>query len=85
MLLLPGASVDGAHRVADELRLRLGQADLLPEARVTVSIGVNTLEAGQSAEVWVKRADLALYEAKRGGRDRVVMADATLMPAGAGG
>ena len=30
LLLLPGASVDDAHRVADELRLRFGQADLLP-------------------------------------------------------
>ena len=81
LLLLPGASIDDAQRVADELLLRLGQAELLPDARVTVSIGVSTLEAGQSAEIWVKRADLALYEAKRGGRDRVVVAAATPLPA----
>ena len=62
-------------------RLRLGQADLLPGARVTVSIGISALEAGQSAEAWVRRADQALYEAKRSGRDRVMVATATRVPA----
>ena len=74
LLLLPGASLDNAQGVADELRVRLGQADLLPDVRVTVSIGVSALEAGQTAEAWVKRADVALFEAKRSGRDRVVVA-----------
>ena len=74
LLLLPGASLDDAQHVADDMLLRLGQAALLPDARVTVSIGVSALEAGQSADAWVKRADLALYEAKRAGRDRVVVA-----------
>ena len=77
LLLLPGASLDDAQRVADDMLLRLGQAALLPDARVTVSIGVSALEAGQSADAWVKRADLALYEAKRAGRDRVVVAATT--------
>ena len=81
LLLLPGVTLDDAQRVADEWRLRLGQADLLPGARVTVSIGISALEAGQSAEAWVKRADQALYEAKRSGRDRVMVATATLVPA----
>ena len=62
-------------------RLRLGQADLLPGARVNVSIGISALGAGQSAEAWVRRADQALYEGKRDGRDRVMVATATLVPA----
>jgi diguanylate cyclase (GGDEF)-like protein len=39
---------------------------------VSVSIGVAQLAEAESAENWVVRADRALYEAKHGGRNRVV-------------
>ena len=42
---------------------------------VSVSIGVATHRRGDAAEDLFRRADQALYEAKRGGRDRVVAAD----------
>jgi diguanylate cyclase (GGDEF)-like protein len=74
LLLLPRVSQDTAMRLADELRLRLVCADLLPGANVTVSIGVSALQAGQTAEAWVKSADLALYEAKHAGRNCVALA-----------
>ena len=39
---------------------------------VTISLGVAELTGGDvSREDWVRRADKALYLAKRGGRDRV--------------
>ena len=60
--------------IAEALRLRLAQADLLPNELVTVSIGVSALHAGQTPQAWCKSADNALYEAKRAGRNRVVMA-----------
>jgi hypothetical protein len=41
--------------------------------RMTVSIG-GALSHGESIEALLRRADEALYAAKRGGRDRVVMA-----------
>ncbi len=76
VLLLPRVTLDAARQVAEELRLRLEQAVLLPGDVVTVSIGVSTLAPGQTAEAWFKAADAALYEAKRGGRNRVVVAGA---------
>jgi diguanylate cyclase (GGDEF)-like protein len=74
MLLLPRAPSQQALQIAEELRLRLAQATLLPGEPVTVSIGVSTLRAGQSPQAWVTSADKALYEAKRAGRNRVVLA-----------
>ncbi len=42
--------------------------------RLSVSIGVAELGRDETAESWVERADVALYQAKQGGRDRVVTA-----------
>jgi diguanylate cyclase (GGDEF)-like protein len=38
---------------------------------VTISIGVATSVAGDTAQTLLKRADLALYRAKKEGRNRV--------------
>ncbi len=40
------------------------------EMRITVSVGVARLRAGELAETWLERADRLLYEAKQAGRDR---------------
>ncbi len=58
--------------------LRAGIADLLPEPahaarRVTASLGATLVHAGEGARAALDRADRALYRAKDGGRDRVVM------------
>ncbi|MFC6047917.1 diguanylate cyclase domain-containing protein, partial [Methylobacterium hispanicum] len=52
--------------------------------RLTCSFGVSTWTEGDSVEALVKRADIALYEAKAGGRDRVVSAATDLILARAG-
>lgn len=78
-IVLPGArGADGA-RVADDRRRTFGQllhATSGASIRATFSAGVAELGPGMSAaELW-DRADGALYEAKRAGRDRVVLAAA---------
>jgi two-component system cell cycle response regulator len=54
--------------VADAPFVLNGEATQLP---VTISIGVAASQAGDTPEVLLKRADQALYRAKRDGRNRV--------------
>ena len=65
--------------VAERIRRRIAdrQARISHEPEVTVSIGVAQLEAGDHARDVIDRADRALYEAKKTGKNRVV---ATLPP-----
>jgi len=74
VLLLPRTGLQAAQGVAEDLRQRLAQAELIPGRTVTVSIGLSALASGQSVDAWLKSADAALYEAKRQGRNRVVFA-----------
>jgi diguanylate cyclase (GGDEF)-like protein len=76
-VLLPDTGAEMAQRVAERLRAALAQ----PQAggagepiACTVSIGVATLAPGETIAAMLSRADLALYAAKEGGRNRVVQA-----------
>ncbi|WP_299817757.1 diguanylate cyclase [uncultured Roseibium sp.] len=73
VLLCERLPVDGAASLADRLRRMIERFSkvYLPE-KVTVSIGVSSApEDGRTLEALFKRADLRLYAAKEGGRNRV--------------
>jgi len=65
---------DDAMRIAEKLRSEIRLPTPLPGGTVTVSasIGVALVEPGESADDIIARADAAMYEAKRAGKDRVV-------------
>ncbi|MDP1612927.1 MAG: GGDEF domain-containing protein [Sulfuritalea sp.] len=75
LTLLEHTDTRGALVVAEDIRVRIEAAELLPGCRVTVSIGIAQYQAGQSVEAWTKCADTALYQAKAAGRNRVMNAD----------
>jgi diguanylate cyclase (GGDEF)-like protein len=73
-LVLPGTRLEGALEAAERLRLAVLEAPVFggaPGYRMTVSIGVVTIEAGEELTAALARADHALYAAKTGGRNRV--------------
>ena len=76
VLLLPGVHVEQARLRAERLRRAVESSPV----GVSVSIGVAALvpEAADSPLRLVREADMALYAAKRRGRNRVECADATV-------
>jgi diguanylate cyclase (GGDEF)-like protein len=80
LAILPNTSLDRALDVAERLRHRvegLDLADLPPGLNPTISIGVAQMQTSQeSAAELTQRADMALYQAKAQGRNRVVGTDA---------
>lgn len=77
VVVMPGTSLEDAQRIAERIRrdislepIRvLGGRETL---NITVSIGAAASVAGDTPETLLKRADQGVYEAKAGGRDKVV-------------
>ena len=72
-LVLPGLHLDEAVARAEKLRQRFSR----PDSPLTVSLGVAAQlpEPGGDPSILLRRADTALYRAKRRGRNRVEAAD----------
>ena len=76
-VFLPGADLAVGRGAAEAVRLRLRE---LPASvrgtdnRITCSFGLAMLEPGESLSSLLRRGDMALYEAKTKGRDRVCLA-----------
>ncbi|MDZ7643432.1 MAG: GGDEF domain-containing protein [Woeseiaceae bacterium] len=69
VIVVDGQDLDRATRLAEQLRTLVEANELAPERDVTISLGVAELSSGESAADWLRRADEALYAAKRGGRN----------------
>ena len=70
VVIMPGTSLKNAAGFADRLRNIIEER--LP---ITASGGVASSLAGDSSELIIARADLALYEAKEAGRNRIYRHD----------
>jgi len=76
-VILPETSKKKAFIVAERLRSMVESSEIILSTgniNITVSIGVAELEAGESGEQLMVRADAAMYVAKQNGRNRVEIA-----------
>jgi len=78
-VMLPETSLENAVIIAERLRDRVSRSDpgmlngvQLPH--VTISLGVTEFQPGQTLATMISSADLAMYHAKRQGKNRVQVA-----------
>jgi len=77
LLILPSSGKDQALLALDRLRQAVADLDwssVSKNLRVTMSAGVTQLRLHETPEEALSRADAALYRAKDGGRNCVVLA-----------
>jgi diguanylate cyclase (GGDEF)-like protein/PAS domain S-box-containing protein len=79
VVILPTADQDASQSRAERLRSKMSGLNVIHQGRtlgaITISVGVAAFpQHGMSPKELMASADAALYEAKRAGRDRVVVA-----------
>lgn len=71
LIVMPGCDSGQAMRIAEKIREKVEQSDNAI-CKMTISIGVALYEGGDYHET-IKAADEAMYQAKAGGRNQVVL------------
>ena len=68
-------ATDAAHAsiLAEKLRVAVEEFTFAIVGNLTISLGITEYRGNESEEVFIKRVDKALYEAKENGRNKVVI------------
>lgn len=67
-----GKTLEQIKAVAEELRQKIEDAEFNKGIKITCSIGLTEVKTNDTAQVIFDRIDKAMYEAKSGGRNRII-------------
>lgn len=71
LIIVPELKIDKAIELADRIRSNIEEKPLLNNKTITCSLGVSNYLEGEPIEQCIKRADSALYDAKKEGKNMV--------------
>ncbi len=71
LIILSNSNLNSAARIAEEIRKEISNFNHEKAGQVTISLGVAERLEFEFWESWFKRADKALYQAKKSGRNRL--------------
>ncbi len=80
VIVFPETDKETAYRICDTIRKRIEEIEFpgeefQPEGNLTISFGISGFPSdGNTCEELIRNADISLYEAKRQGRNRVIVA-----------
>ncbi|ADG94716.1 diguanylate cyclase with extracellular sensor [Arcobacter nitrofigilis DSM 7299] len=73
VIICPESQKDGVYNLMESIRLDIENYTFKDIGKITTSFGVTLSKENDTSESLLKRADIALYEAKSLGRNRVVI------------
>ncbi|RXD05777.1 sensor domain-containing diguanylate cyclase [Sphingomonas sp. UV9] len=74
VIILPGTDAEVALQIAERVRAGIEASSYDRQPNVTVSLGIASTRGEDTGDGILKRADIALYEAKGAGRNRLRLA-----------
>ncbi|MCX8026287.1 MAG: diguanylate cyclase [Thermodesulfovibrionales bacterium] len=75
ILICPHTNLEEAFNIAKDLQKTIIQYNFFSVGKITASFGISTFSHDDTSDSLIKRADDALYQAKNGGRNRIVLQD----------
>ncbi len=73
LVLLNDVSIVDAQSLAEDIRSKIEQSNLIENGHVvTSSIGMAVYQGEENWDLWLKRADEAMYQAKQNGKNQVI-------------
>ena len=74
LLVLPNCPLDSAMDLAERIRIGVQKERFSGAGELSASFGVADFDPRENWDSWLNRADMALYQAKNEGRNRVIRA-----------